>query len=235
MLRRFRIAAPVLISALIVSAAPTMAGAATTPVAADGDLQAALTRAQPGDTILLEPGATYVGNFTLPIKASATFITLETSPVGLPGDGVRISPAQAARLAKLRSPNSAPALRTAPGAHHWRIVLVEFLANVSGEGDVIALGDGSSAQNSLAQVPHDLVLDRCYVHADPGSPQKRGISLNSASTTVTGSYVAEMKSSEQDSQAIGGWNGPGPFTISNNYLEASGENLIFCGADPALA
>src|SRR5262249_38079924 len=36
------------------------------------------------------------------------------------------------------------------------------------------------------------------------------------------------------SQAIGGWNGPGPYTISNNYLEAASENLLFGGADPGI-
>ena len=33
---------------------------------------------------------------------------------------------------------------------------------------------------------------------------------------------------------IAGWNGPGPFTISNNYLEGAGENMIFGGADPSI-
>lgn len=30
------------------------------------------------------------------------------------------------------------------------------------------------------------------------------------------------------------WNGPGPFVISNNYLEGSGENIIFGGSDPSI-
>ena len=30
------------------------------------------------------------------------------------------------------------------------------------------------------------------------------------------------------SQAIGGWNGPGPYVISNNFLEAAGENVMAC-------
>jgi hypothetical protein len=37
-----------------------------------------------------------------------------------------------------------------------------------------------------------------------------------------------------DSQAICGVNGPGPFKIVNNYLEGSGENVMFGGADPAI-
>jgi hypothetical protein len=51
---------------------------------------------------------------------------------------------------------------------------------------------------------------------------------------VTNSYIAEMKAVGQDSQAIAGWNGPGPYTITNNYLEGAGENVIFGGADPAI-
>ncbi|HSE97251.1 MAG TPA: hypothetical protein VLD57_03205, partial [Blastocatellia bacterium] len=37
-----------------------------------------------------------------------------------------------------------------------------------------------------------------------------------------------------DTQAIAGWNGPGPFKIVNNYLEGAGENVMFGGADPAI-
>src|ERR1700676_1604371 len=102
MRRRFPIAVRVFTVALI-SASPAIASATTTVVPAGGNLQEALTNARPGDAILLEPGATYVGNFTLPVKPGAVFITVETSPGGLPGDGVRVSPAQSASLAKLRS------------------------------------------------------------------------------------------------------------------------------------
>jgi hypothetical protein len=208
------------------------ASAATLQVPAGGDLQAALLNAQPGDTIVLTQGATYAGNFTLPNKGGSSFITIQTSPDGLPGPGERITPDFSTRLAKMRSPNNLPALQTVQGAHHWRVVLIEFPANVGGAGDIVALGSGT--QNSLASVPHDLVVDRCYVHGSPELGQKRGIALNSASTTITGSYISDIKAVGQDTQAIAGWNGPGPFLIANNYLEAAGENVMFGGADPAI-
>ena len=121
--------------------------------------------ASPGDTILLEPGATFVGNFYLPRRAGNDTrpITLRTAPVdgadAVPS-GERITPAQAGALAKLKSPDQMPALATEPGARFWRIALLEFLANRDGAGDIITLGDGSSAQKSLRDVPSDLVLDR---------------------------------------------------------------------------
>lgn len=36
----------------------------------------------------------------------------------------------------------------------------------------------------------------------------------------------------QDAQAVAGFDGPGPIKIVNNYLEGSGENVMFGGADP---
>jgi hypothetical protein len=50
---------------------------------------------------------------------------------------------------------------------------------------------------------------------------------------VVDSYISECKIVGYDSQAIVGWNGPGPFKIVNNYLEGAGENLLFGGADSA--
>ena len=48
------------------------------------------------------------------------------------------------------------------------------------------------------------------------------------------SYISDIKAVNADSQAINGYNGAGPFTIENNYLEAAGENVLFGGADPAV-
>ena len=224
--------------ALFLLAAAGDPSAATVTVPAGGDLQRALNAARPGDTILLEPGAAYVGNFFLPSKAGDDQrpITLRTAtPTGDPvPEGQRVTPQRAARLAKLRSPDNMPALRTEPRARGWRIELVEFLANRDGMGDVVALGDGSSAQNNLSDVPSDLVLDRVYIHGDPRAGQKRAVSLNAARTTISNSYIADIKAIGQDSQAIAGWNGPGDYTIVNNYLEAAGENVIFGGGDPAI-
>jgi hypothetical protein len=216
--------------------AGSVAASGVISVPAGGDLQAALDAANPGDTILLQAGATFTGNFVLRAKSGSSYITIRSSaPDGyLPPAGVRMDPGWAPQLPKLRSGNTMSALVTMPGAHHYRLSFLEFLPNAEGMGDIIALGDGSSAQNTLDAVPHDLVLDRVYIHGDANAGQKRGIGLNSASTSVLNSYISDIKAVGQDSQAIGGWNGPGPFTITNNYLEAAGENVMFGGADPAI-
>jgi hypothetical protein len=210
----------------------------TVSLPAGGDLQRALNAAHAGDTILLQPDATYVGSFYLPAKSGNDTrpITVRTAtPDGDPVPaGQRLMPENAAGLAKLRSPDGSPALRTEAGARGWRIELLEFQPTRDGAGDIVLLGDGSSAQRSLNDVPTDLVLDRVWIHGDPRLGQKRGVALNSGRTTISNSAITDIKSTGQDSQAIAGWNGPGDYTIENNYLEAAGENVIFGGGDPAI-
>ena len=220
----------------IVSGSAAAAGAETFHVAAGGSLQLALNNASPGDTILLQENAEFVGNFVLPAKTGDAWITLRTAAPDslLPPADVRVRPAHAPLLARLRSPNSLPALRTAAGAHHWAIRYLEFRANQNGLGDIIQLGDGSSAQNTLARVPHHLELRHLYVHGDPRLGQKRCIALNSGETRISDSHISDCKAVGQDSQAIGGWNGPGPYVIENNYLEGAAENFLLGGADPAI-
>jgi len=208
---------------------------ATIVVRADDDLQAALERARPGDTLLLEAGATFTGNFVLPDKGGTRPILVRSSADDrrLPGVAERIGPDDAPLLPKLKSPNNQPALRTAPGASGWRLVAVEFVGNGQA-GDIITLGDGSSAQKSVESLPSELVLDRVLIRGDAEKGQKRAVALNSGSTTIRNSHIADIKAFAQESQAIAGWNGTGPYTIENNYLEAAGVNILFGGADPAI-
>ena len=46
--------------------------------------------------------------------------------------------------------------------------MLEFLPTEAGHGDIIALGDGGAKQTTRAQVPSDIVIDRCYMR--PFSP-----------------------------------------------------------------
>src|SRR6185369_882608 len=93
--------------------------AATLTVPAGGNLQSALNAAQPGDTIVLDAGAVYAGDFMLPNKSGSSYITIQSSRVGELPDGVRVGPAQSALFAKLHSASTAgQVIRTLSGAHH---------------------------------------------------------------------------------------------------------------------
>lgn len=201
-------------------------------VAPGTDLQAALDSAQPGDELVLEAGQFYTGNFTLPRKTGAGWIILRSSAMNrLPAEGVRARPEHAGAMPKLLSPNDRPALTAAPGAGCYRLVGIEITLaeDVAYNYGLVVLGGD---QTTLAESPHDFIFDRVYVHGRPRAALKRGIALNSAATVIAHSHIADCHVDGQDAQAIGGWNGPGPYKIVNNYLEGSGENVMFGGADP---
>src|SRR5213080_4118294 len=220
--------------------APPTGGTVHT-VNAGGDVQAALNAAQPGDVVTLEAGATFAGNYTLPNKSGAGWIIIRTSApdASLPPPGTRITPAYAAVLPKVISPNASPAIATQAGAHHYRLIGLEVsvgagVTSNEGVGGLIRIGEWAP-QTTLDQVPHDIILDRVYVHGRPAVTLRRCIALNGASVAVIDSYITDAHHRTFDTQAIMGWNGPGPFKIVNNYLEAAGENVIFGGADPSIS
>jgi hypothetical protein len=213
---------------------------ASITVHAGGNLQSAIDNARPGDEIVLDAGATFTGNFTLKGKAGSNWITIRTSNLsGITLAGTRVTPSQSAAMTRLTTNNASPVLLAMPAtatsaeAHNYRFVGIEFstTANVT---NLIKLGDTGSAQTALSQAPHDLILDRCYIHGTPSLTLRRGIALNSASTAIIDSYISDCHEVGADSQAICGWNGPGPYKIVNNYLEGAGENVLFGGADPSI-
>jgi hypothetical protein len=205
----------------------------TIPVAAGADLQAALNAARPGDTLALQPGAVFRGNFTLPKKAGDGWIVVRT---GTPDDqfapqGARVTPAATSFMPKIESPNSSPAISTLPGAHHYRFIGIDF--TVAPDVKIIyAIVEFGGTQTTDADTPNNLIVDRCYVHGQPRQNSARGILLNSASSAVIDSHVSEVHGVGFDTQAILGYNGPGPFKIANNFLEGGTENILFGGADP---
>ena len=198
----------------------------------NGDFQRALNEARPGDTIVLEAGAVYEGPFTLPVKTGSEYIIIQSSRVSELPEGVRVSPSQSALFAKLHSAeNGSPVVKTVARAHHYKFVGIEFsTANAQvAVYDLVRLGD--SDQTTLDQVPHHLAIDRSYIRGFETQDVQRGIALNSAETSITNSYISEVHGKGYDTQAICGWNGPGPYKIINNYLEGAGENIMFGGAD----
>ena len=171
------------------------------------------------------------------MKNGTTPITIRSSSADsvLPAAGQRITPAAAPLLAKIRSTTAGPAMRTDPGATYWTLQFLEFLPSSStSSANLLEFGGAGTTQNTLAAVPQHLVIDRCYLHGDPGYGQRRGLALNSGDTQILNSYFADFKGVLQDTQAIMGWNGPGPYLIENNYLEAAGENVMFGGSDPSI-
>jgi len=206
----------------------------TINVGAGGDVQAAIDRAQPGDVIMLQAGATFTGNFRLPNKSGSDWIVIRSSAADadLPPPGTRVTPANSSIMPKLISPDSGPVVYTDKGAHHFRFIGVEF--GVTEGKDIYNMIAFDASQTSPDQAPHDLIIDRCYIHGNDAGAVQRGVMLNCARAAVIDSYISNCHGEGFDTQAICGWNGSGPFKIVNNYLEGAGENVMFGGAKPTI-
>ena len=212
--------------------------AATIQVKAGGDLQSAIDNARYGDVIELEAGGTYQGPIVLPFKEGTgdQYITITTSnPNGIPRENERVNPQLHAKaMPKIVGPDSSVAIGTAERAHHYKFVGVEFAPSANSKYLYNLIDLGKTEYNSLSQFPHHLVFDRCYVHSTGLNKARRGFGLNSGDTTITNSYISGFAGAGDETQAICGWNGPGPFRIVNNYIEGGAQNIMFGGADPAV-
>lgn len=199
-------------------------------VTAGQSIQPVVDVAQFGDIIELEAGAIFPNTVELPAKPGTGEIIIQSTQPTPPGRITQFGP-----LPKIVSRGfNEPALQTRLGAHHYNLIGIGY-APVDRDAivsDLIKLGD--SSQTSLQGIPHNLTLDRCFIHGFSDKDLKRGIALNSAETSILNSHISDIHGIGYDTQAICGWNGPGPYHIINNYLEGAGENVMFGGSDPAI-
>jgi hypothetical protein len=209
----------------------------TIAVRAGGDFQAALNRAKPGDTITLQAGATFTGNFILPNKGNSNqWIVIRSSESdSLPPPGTRIKPSDSRLMPKIVTATTSPAIRTEPAANHYRFIGVEITTTHARRDEQLWTLIWLAHRNQTAsQIPSDIIIDRCYVHGTPTGNVNNGVRLDGARMAVIDSYFSDFHEDVREAAAIAGTNGPGPFKIVNNYIEAAGENLCFGGNDPTI-
>jgi hypothetical protein len=233
------------------SMAATPAPGARKLVAAGANLQQALNNAHCGDTLLLQAGATFTGNYSLPAKAcdAQHWIVIRTSAPdsALPGEGTRISPCYAGLaslpgrprfpcgtptkvMARLVATTAGP-LTMASGSNHYRI----------GPGLEITRPSTSSIYANLivasGSVNH-IVIDRDWIHGVPQYDTMRGVILSGITyAAIVDSYLTDFHCAAVigacvDSQAIAGGTGSHPqgiWKIHNNFLEGAAENILFGG------
>ena len=235
--------------------APTCSGFTVSPdrtyrPATSAALRTTLDCAPLGSTIILGTTAPYVGSFKLSSKSGTGWITVVSamapevnSAPGLPPAGVRVGPADdaAGALARIQAPSGSttPVLSTATGAHHHRFIGIKFSTDHWLDTLVLL---GSNSETSTSQLPHHLAFDRCFFAGSPTDGTKHGLMGNAGQGStfpddqilVENSYFQDFKDHTHDAQAFTAWNGWGPFLIQNNYLEASGENVMFGGGDPTI-
>lgn len=238
----------------------TPAPGAVISLNAGDDLQSALNSATCGDTIQLQEGATFTGRFIFPAKSCDDnhWIIVRTSAADsvLPAEGSRLTPCYAGVsslpgrpafkcasannvLAKvvMKSMNAAGPIEFAPGANHYRLLGLE-ITRLQSAPLVYSL----AAVESKGTMNH-IVFDRVWMHGTAQDDTNRGVELGgSAYIAIVDSFftdfhcTAARKSCEDAQTILGGLgtNPMGPYKIVDNFLEASGENILFGGDEATM-
>ncbi len=230
----------------------TPAPGAVITVNAGGDLQSALNNAHCGDVIELQAGATFSGKFLVPAKNCDInhWIIVRTSAPdsALPAEGQRATPCYAGVASlpgrpqyscanprnvmakvQIQTQGNGP-FKFATGANYYRFIGLEITrpAGVPGPARLM-FGEGT--------VDH-LVVDRSWLHGALQDETHNGVNLDGmTNVAVVDSYFSDfhciaMTGSCTDSHAVAGGvsdTQDGPFKIQNNFLEASGEAVLFGG------
>src|SRR6266404_3050571 len=136
------------------------------------NLQSTIHAASPGDVILLDAGATFLGAITLEAKANPSNqpITIATNLFPLSA-GVRVGPSNAPSMAQILAPGlNQAAIQTQPGANYYTLRGLNILpVNASAVVDtLVTIGDGSSSQTSTSTLPNNIILDQCFIHGYDG-------------------------------------------------------------------
>jgi hypothetical protein len=180
-------------------------------VSTANELTDALTK---GGVIQLVPG-TYIGNFIISVPGT------ELRGARLPLARV-IADQTAGYVLKPQDPLT-PALRIL--ASRFRMIGIRVVNGDPSRSTVVA---GSPTATDPAAQPDDVELDRVEIVAASGLG-KRGIEAHTRSFTLARSRVVGFLYRGQDSQAFLTYNGPGPYTLVDNELSASGENIMTGG------
>ena len=237
------------------SMADTPAPGSVINVNAGGDLQTALNNAVCGNTIELQAGATFSGVFNFPAKNcdNNNWIIVRTSApdASLPPEGQRLTPCYAGVASLVGRPQytcSQPqnvlaklvvsGLADGPvifesGANHYRLLGLEITRPVGVKASPTLI---SVEQKGTAEY---IVVDRSWVHGVAQDDTKTGFNLaGSSNVAVVDSYLNDFHCTSKtgactDAHAVSGGTGDqqdGPYEIQDNFLEASGEAILFGGA-----
>jgi hypothetical protein len=220
-----------------------------------GDLQGALNGASCGETIQLQAGATFTGIFKVPAKNCDInhwiIIRTSTPDSALPAEGQRATPCYAGvasltgrpqytcsnaqnLMAKVQVQTQGDGpFQLVNGANFYRFVGLEITrpASVTNSARLIT-GQGTADH---------IIVDRSWLHGAPQAETRNGLALDGmTNVAVVDSYFSDFHCISgtgtcTDAHAISGGNSDtqdGPFKIQDNFLEASGEAILF-GGGPA--
>jgi hypothetical protein len=176
-------------------------------------------------------------NKTGPNPTGTGWIVVKSSGT-LPANNVRATSSDAAQMALITCTPTGSGQRplsTENNTHHYYLCGLEVTpqqgsAKLSG---LINLGTPLVDQTGIE--PHDIVIDRCYVHGlTTGNYTRIGIGLHTKDTAIINSTLGPFLDADAftETKSLYAVNGTGGYLINNNDIFAAGQSLLFGGGDP---
>lgn len=174
------------------------------------------------------------GFYTIGVKADNNWVIVRPSAFASLPAGKRVNSTDVASMFTIVNTTVDAPLQTVAGAHHWRfigaeITLTSFQADAPGgvsQSGLVRWGTGAETLSS--QLPHHLILDRCYVHGLTRKNDRRGVYVNAEDWGIIDSSLIMFQDAGQDAQAIlVAMSKRGK--ILNNEVQATGECIMWGG------
>jgi len=217
-------------------------------VTAKSDLAHEIESAKCGDTLLLPAGLSFDVT-ELPAKKcdDAHYITVrtETPDAKLPPEGSRISPAWGG-IASL--PGRPAFAQPSGGPARLLATIVVHRPDGASVGDHIRFigiewttrPDANIGRIITVEKTDHVIFDRNWIHPADGAEVGHGVGIvhGAKNIAVINSYISGLNCIARtgkctDATGIGGGSGDDPIStlkIYNNFIEASGENILFGGS-----
>ena len=202
--RRWQCLVPSIFVFILLFGSAINAHAGTIVVPAGGSIQAAISAAKYGDTILLQAGATYdtpgvFSSFNLtdkgapPTNTDADYITITTSdPSGIaaalsnyPHSDTRITPAMAANMPRVRTIGSFPVFWINRNSKYWRIKGLN-ITTAPGAHSIRLIGLGEDTPRGRAEFPDHIDIEQNWIHPheEDGTPLSSSNIVRSAENAI---------------------------------------------------
>ena len=222
---------------------PTVTGN-TYSVTSCGTLKSTLNTAAAADptkthAVDILASLTCTGPYTLPARVGATgwVLVRSASYASLPAEGTRVTTSDVSNMPQItygESQGYYGAIAVQTGAQRYRLIGISMVQDsVITENQVLfEMGYGNARKTNTGY----FIVDRCALRDTDASHQTVRAIYGDAqlgNTAILDSYISGIKHASRDSQAWLSITNAGPILIKNNFLEAAGENVMFCGGMPA--
>lgn len=179
-------------------------------------------------------GPVLVGTLPAPLVMDQIYY-----PINIAGRTFQISASSAGPPIVLTSVGTGMInMASAQVAHNWKFRGLEMMPAATATLIYDLLEFGSGGETSLAGMVNNIEVDHCYLHdnvSGAGYSTCHAIADNMRSLNIHDSWISgggAFDFTGAECQAIGGWESYGPTAITNNFLAAPGEVILYGGATP---